>query len=62
MIVVFKNVNKFTILKCPKCGKLYFHKYLIPKDARSYNIFKCCECGVELEYLDITTDKIEIEI
>jgi len=61
MIVVFKNINRYTILRCPKCGKLYFHKFFIPRDARRYNEFKCCECNCEMEYLDLTTDKIEIE-
>jgi len=62
MNLVFKNVEGFTALRCPKCGKLYFHKYAIPKEYQKRYVFKCCECGVELEYLDITTDKIEIEL
>jgi len=61
--LVFKNTHgKYTVLRCPVCRKVFFHKYYIPKEERKYHIFKCCECGVQLEYIDIETDKIEIEL
>ncbi|MHA1482498.1 MAG: hypothetical protein ACTSQA_03560 [Candidatus Heimdallarchaeaceae archaeon] len=62
MNIVFKAEGRFTVLQCPLCGKVYFHKFFIPKDARDHNIFKCCECGAKMKYLDIKTNKIEIEL
>jgi DNA-directed RNA polymerase subunit RPC12/RpoP len=61
--ILFKNMDGFYgVLQCPKCRKVIFLKENPPKDQKKYYIYKCCECLENLEWLDIETAKVEIEI
>jgi len=57
--LMFKNMRNlnYLVLQCPKCGKVIFAQSL-PKDME----YKCCEDGTVLVWLDIKTQRIEIEL
>jgi primosomal protein N' len=61
--ILFKNMKGFYgVLQCPKCKKVIFIKEPPLKEQRKYFIYKCCECLVDLVWLDVETAKVEIEI
>ena len=60
--LIFKNENLYTVLRCPKCKKVVFLKDYITPEERQAMRFRCCECGVELEYLDLETTKVEVQL
>jgi len=61
--LLFKNMRDFYgVLQCPSCKKVIFTKENPPKEKRIHIVYQCCECLVDLEWLNIETAKVEIEI
>jgi len=59
--LLFKNMTgtNYGVLQCPKCKKVIFLK-TVPK--RQEKVYVCCEDGEPLIWLDVETQRIEIEL
>jgi len=61
--ILYKNMDSlWGVLQCSRCKKVVFVRNPPAREDRSYNVYKCCECLVDMVWLDVDTAKIEIEV